>query len=547
MARRLLRVSDLVFGEDVMRGLRFIGMMLALVLGLAAPADAKTFRWAYQGDVNSLDPYALNETFTHSFLSNIYEALVMRDKALNLIPGLALEWANVEPTVWRFKLRPGVKFQDGAPFSAEDVIFSYQRVTKEGSDDASLVASVKEVRKLDDLTVDFVTRFPNPILPQEITSWLIMSKGWAEKNGAADPSSVTKKIENFATRNANGTGPFTVKSREPGVKTVLVPNPSWWGKAEHNITEAVFTPIGSDQTRVAALLAGDLEMMHPVPLQDLERLAGERSIRLVQGPELRTIFLGLDQFRDELLYSSVKGKNPFKDRRVRLAVYQALDTEAIKTRVMRGASRPSALMVGPGVNGYDAAIDQRYAYDPDAAKKLLAEAGYPDGFQVQLDCPNDRYNNDERICQAVAAMLARIGIKVDLLAQTKARYFQKVLSRDTAFHLLGWQPPSYDAHSTLFNVMNTPADRVADAPKGQGGYNVGGYSNPKVDALTAQAAQEIVPAKRQALISEAFTLHKADIGEIPLHQQAIAWGVRPNVQVEQRPDDYLDLRRVRID
>ncbi len=214
---------------------------------------------------------------------------------------------------------------------------------------------------------------------------------------------------------------------------------------------------------------------------------------------------------------------------------------------MRGASRPSGLMVGPGVNGYDATIDQRYPYDVEASKKLLAAAGYPEGFQVQLDCPNDRYNNDERICQAVAAMLARVGIKVDLLAQTKARYFQKVLSRDTSFYLLGWQPPSYDAHSTLFNVTNTPADRVPGAPKGQGGYNPGGYSNPKVDALTLQAAQEIEPKKRNALIAEAFALHKADIGEIPLHQQAIAWGVRPNVHVEQRPDDYLDLRRVRID
>jgi peptide/nickel transport system substrate-binding protein len=520
---------------------------LALALAAASPAAAKTFRWAYQGDVNSLDPYALNETFTHSFLSNVYEALVMRDRALNLIPGLALEWANVEPTVWRFKLRPGVTFQDGSPFSADDVIFSYRRVTKEGSDDASLVASVKEVRKLDALTVDFITRAPNPILPQEITSWLIMSKRWAEANGATEPSSTAKKIENFATRNADGTGPFMVKSRDPGVRTVLVANPNWWGKVEHNITEVVFTPIGSDQTRVAALLSGDVDFMDPVPLQDLDRLAADKSIRVLQGPELRTIFLGLDQYRDELLYSNVKGKNPFKDRRVRLAIYQAIDIEAIKTQVMRGASRPSGLMVGPGVNGYDASIDQRYKFDPAAAKALLAEAGYPEGFEVQLDCPNDRYNNDERICQAVAAMLARVGIKIDLLAQTKARYFQKVLSRDTSFHLLGWQPPSYDAHSTLFNVMDTPADRVAGAPKGQGGYNIGGYSNPKVDALTAQIQQEIDPKMRQALITEAFKLHMQDIGEIPLHQQAIAWGVRPNVHVELRSDDYLDLRHVVIE
>ncbi|HUA54547.1 MAG TPA: ABC transporter substrate-binding protein [Candidatus Sulfotelmatobacter sp.] len=522
--------------------------MLALVLVLAAaPADAKTLRWAFQGDVNSLDPYALNETFTHGFLSNVYEGLVMRDKALNLVPGLALEWKSTAPTVWRFKLRPNVTFQDGSPFSADDVVFSFQRVTKDGSDDASLVAAVQEVRKVDALTVDLVLRYPDPILPQEITSWLIMSKAWAEKNGAVDPSSTAKKIENFATRNADGTGPFMVKSREPGVKTVLVPNPHWWGKVEHNLTEVVFTPVASDQTRVAALLAGDLDLIDPVPLQDLDRLSKEKSIKLLQGPELRTIFLGLDQYRDQLLYSNVKGKNPFKDRRVRLAVYQAIDIQAIKTRVMRGASRPSGLMVGPGVNGYDAKIDQRYPYDPAAAKKLLADAGYADGFQVTMDCPNDRYINDERICQAVVAMLARIGIKVDLLAQTKARYFQKILSGDTSFYLLGWLPPSYDAHSTLFNVMDTPAARAPGAPKGQGGYNPGGYSNPKVDALTQQIAQELDPAKRQALISEAFLLHKQDVGEIPLHQQALAWGVRPNVHVELRADDYLDLRHARVE
>jgi peptide/nickel transport system substrate-binding protein len=337
-----------------------------------------------------------------------------------------------------------------------------------------------------------------------------------------------------------------VKSREPGIRTVLVVNPNWWGKREHDIDEVVFTPITNDATRVAALVSGELDLMHPVPLQDVERLKGEKGVEVLQGPELRTIFLGMDQARDELLYSSVKGKNPFKDVRVRKAFYQAIDVEAIKSRIMRGASRPSGLMVGPGVNGYDAAIDQRYPYDVEAAKKLLAEAGYPEGFEVQLDCPNDRYVNDERICQAVAAMLARAGIKVTLLAQTKSKYFQKVLSKDTSFYLLGWQPPSYDAHSTLFNTMNTPADKLPNAPKGQGGFNPGSYSNPKVDELTAKLQQEIDPAKRQAMISEAFQIHKADIGEIPLHQQAIAWGVRPNVHVEQRSDDYVDFRRIKL-
>jgi peptide/nickel transport system substrate-binding protein len=511
-----------------------------------APAEAKTFRFAYQGDINSADPYALNETFTHAFLSNVYEGLVMRNTKLDIIPALALEWSNPTPDVWRFKLRPNVKFHDGSPFSADDVVFSYQRVIKEGSDDASLVGSVKEVVKINDLTVDFITRAANPILPNEITSWMMMSKIWAEKHGATEPSSVSKNVENYATRNANGTGPFILKSRDVGVKTVLEVNPAWWGKPEHNLTEVVFTPIKTDATRVAALLSGQVDFIYPTPLQDLERLTKEPTVTVIQGPELRTIFLGMDQARDELLYSSVKGKNPLKDVRVRKAFYQSLDVDAIKSRVMRGASNPSGLMVGPGVNGWDPKLAERFPYDVAAAKALLAEAGYPTGFEIGMDCPNDRYINDEAICQAVAGVLARIGVKVNLNAQTKSRYFQKILSKDTSFYLLGWQPPSYDSHSTLFNTLNTPADKLPPgaAPKGQGGYNPGGYSNPKVDALTLQIQSEVVPAARQKLIGEAFIIVREEFATIPIHQQALAWSMAKTVTAVQRADDYLDLRHV---
>src|SRR6185312_15463715 len=298
-----------------------------------------------------------------------------------LIPLLATKWTQKSPTVWRFDLRHGVKFHDGTPFTAEDVLFSFKRAAGDGSDMRNLVSSFKEARKLDDYTVEVETLSPNPILPDVLSTLSIMSKKWCEENKAEKPVDRRKGIENTASFKANGTGPFRLKERQPSVRTVLVRNFNHWDKVESNLDEVVFTPIGNDATRVAALLSGETDVMEPVPLQDVERIrAGGFTVQ--QGPELRTIFLGMDQKRDELQFSSVKGKNPFKDVRVRRAFYQAIDIETIKTKVMRGAASPTALMIGPGVKGFQPDMNKRLPYDPEASKKLLAEAGYPSGFEV---------------------------------------------------------------------------------------------------------------------------------------------------------------------
>jgi peptide/nickel transport system substrate-binding protein len=273
-------------------------------------------------------------------------------------------------------------------------------------------------------------------------------------------------------------------------------------------------------------------MMQPVPVQDVARLKRNPAIEVLQGPELRTIFLGMDQSRDELLYSNVKGKNPFKDKRVRQAFYQAIDMEAIRTRIMRGAATPTGLMVAPGIRGYVAELDKRLPYDPEASKKLLAEAGYPNGFEVKLNCPNDRYVNDGEICQAVAGMLARVGVKINLEAESKATYFPKILSRNTSFYMLGWTPGTYDSHNPLNALMATPG------ASGRGQFNLGNYSNPKLDELTDRIASETDQKKRGAMIAEAFRIHQDDIGHIPLHQQALAWGMQKNVRVVQMSDNY---------
>jgi peptide/nickel transport system substrate-binding protein len=512
-----------------------------LALAASAPADAKSFRWANDGDANSMDPYARNETFLLSFTQNLYDPLIRRDANLRLEPALATEWSQPSPTVWRFKLRANVKFHDGTPFTADDVVFSFERATGGGSNIKSYFASVKQARKVDDLTVEMETHAPNPILPEEITGWGIMSKAWAEKNGATVAADLTKREENFATRNANGTGPFMLKSREADVKTVMVPNPNWWDKAQHNLTEVTFFRIANDATRVAALLSGEVDFVYTVPPQDMPRIGNTQGLKLVQGAELRTIYLGFDQARAELQESSVKGKNPFKDQRVRQAFYQAIDMEAIRTRVMRGQARTSGLMFGPGINGFSEDQDGRLPYDPEASKRLLAEAGYPNGFRVTMDCPNDRYVNDEAICQAVTAMLARVGVRIDLNAQTRARYFAEILGPryNTSFYLLGWTPATYDAHNAFFNLMATRGGA-------RGQTNVGGWSNARFDELTTAIAIETDPAKRMAMIREANRIHAEEVGHIPLHQQQVVWATRGNVEVVQLADNWFPLRYVRM-
>ena len=508
-----------------------------MTLALFAAADvtvAKPLRMANQGDVVSLDPHSLNESFQLSFLSNVFDPLVLFDKKTGVAPGLATSWKQTNPTTWRFTLRRGVTFHDGSGFTADDVVFSFGRAASEGSDLKSTVSTIADVKRIDDYTIDVITKSAFPILPETMRTFLIMSRKWCDANGAQLPVDVRKGKENAATLKANGTGPYMLKSRAPGTKTELAVNPKYWDKIEGNVTEVIFTPIGSDATRVAALVSGEIDMMEPVPLQDIARVSANPDLKVMTGPELRTIFLGMDQKRDELLYSSVKGKNPFKDHRVRQAFYQAIDEEAIKEKIMRGAATPTGLMVAPGVKGYPGqSANGRLPFDINGAKRRLTEAGYPQGFEITMNCPNDRYVNDAEICQAVAAMLAKIDIKVNLIAESKATYFPKILSRNTSFYLLGWTPSTTDAHDPLNALLATPP---ADGKGGQGQFNLGWYSNPQLDELTQKIASEIDQNKRNHMIAS------EDIGHIPLHQQALSWGMKRNVEMVQLPVNYFYLK-----
>ncbi len=514
---------------------------LAVLVALGLPADAKTLRFSSQGDISTIDPHGNNEGFTNAFLENIYETLVTRGKDLKVEPCLAVSWTQVSPTVTRFKLREGVKFHDGSPFTADDVVFSVQRALADTSNFKPYLAGVKEAKKIDDLTIEILTTGPAPVLIPQLTEVRIMSKSWSTKHNVTKPQDFKNKEETFATRNANGTGPFILRTREADVKTTAVLNSNWWGKREGNVTEIVYQPIKSDGTRLAALISGEVDFVLDPPPQDIPRLKQDPKIKVAEGNENRTVFFGMDQFRDELLYSGVKGKNPFKDKRVREAVLLSIDTGAIKTQVMRGLSVPSGIMFAPQVDGYPKDLDKPVKVDREKAKKLLAQAGYPNGFEVTLDCPNNRYVADEKICVATAAMLSQVNIKVKVNAMPRANYFPKIQKMDTSFYMLGWGVPTFDAQYSLQSLLRTRVDKSAD-----GDYNLGRYSNPKVDALIDALKTEIDPKKRAAIAREVTQLHQADVGHIPLHHQVIPWAMRSNVSVVHRADNRLTVKWVKI-
>ncbi|MCR9139351.1 MAG: ABC transporter substrate-binding protein [Alphaproteobacteria bacterium] len=525
------------------------GLLGAVLLaGLAVtPAWAdRIFNYAFQGGLQSLDPYSRNETFSFGTLGNVYEGLTRRGPDLEILPALAVKWEIVEPTRWRFHLRRGVKFHNGNDFTASDVIFSADRVRSEGSDLKTRIPADATFEIIDKHTVDVVLSAPNPILLYEWDSWAIVDKEWVEATDSVRVTSASEEVSTTISRKSNGTGPFKIVEHMPGLKTVFEVNADWWDteNKNFNITRAELNAISSDPTRVAALLSGEMDLVYPIPVQDIKRIEGNSSTNALTGPELRTIFLGMDQRRDELLYSGVKGKNPFKDMRVRQAFYQAIDIEAIRNTIMRGLSTPASLVISPIMFG-NASEFERLAFDPDKSKKLLAEAGYPDGFEIGMNCPVNRYVNDEAICQAVSAMLARIGVTVHLDAQPPAQYFGRVLASggyDTSFYLLGWTPGSFDSWNVLSNLFGCRDD------DGKGGmFNIGGYCNKEVDALTAQILLENDPAKRLGLITEAFERTTTDVAYIPLHQQSLAWGVAEGIDVVQRADNVLMLYHVKMD
>ena len=510
------------------------GVSLAVLALVAAPASAQTFRWTSQGDALTMDPHSQNEGPTIAMTGQIYESLVTRDAKLELQPELATAWEPVEGG-WKFTLREGVKFHGGQDFTAEDVKFSFERALAPSSDWKEQVKGVTAVEIVDPMTVILKTDGPNPILPNQLTSVYIMDSGWAEEHDVMVPQDFAAKEETYAVRNANGTGPFVLASRAPDELTELTRNADWWGWGEFpgNVQKIEYRPISNAATRVAALPSGEVDFVLDPPLQDLERIKAASDLKVETVSQIRSIFLGLNLGAEELASSDVKGKNPFADVRVREAMNIAIDKAAIQRVVMEGLSFPTGMITSPGVLGNTPENDAPYAFDAVKAKALMEEAGYPDGFSVQLDCPNNRYNNDEKICQAVVGMLAKIGVDVKLDAIPKAQHFPKIQNRESDFYMLGWGVPTLDSHYVFSYLI-----------AGDGSWNATGYSNDRVNEITKAIETETDIAKRTAQIMEAWEIVKAEMPYIPIHHQVIAWGMSDKVDAPIGADDALRPRFV---
>ena len=506
---------------------------------LPPAASAKVFRWAATTDPQTLDPHAVNSAPVLGFLNNVYEGLVRRDRDMRIEGALAESWEPLGEAGWRFHLRHGVTFHDGAAFTAEDVLFSFQRASAEEADVRSWFAPVSEVRVVDDFTVDFMTKGPNPIFPDSIANFMIMDKDWAEAKGAARAST---QSETYATLNANGTGAFRVVERSPGVRTVLAPFAGWWGRPEHNITEAIFTPITQQATAVAALISGEVDFINPVPLQDVPRLEQASGVKVLRGTEARVIMLGFAHKAAGLKFSDeTAAANPLSDPRVRKAIYQAIDVETLIARVMRGNAAPASLLVSPTMHGYSPALERRHPFDAEAARAQLAAAGYAEGFSFGLACPNDRYINDASVCTAVAAMLAKVGLKVKLRTMPVRQYWPELRADQFDMYLLGWSPGTLDAEHPVRFLLATP-----DAEKKLGSWNFGGFSSAQIDDLLPKIQREIDPASRQAMLDDVHRILQQEVAYVPLYVQPLVWGMRANIDVAQRSDNFFILRWVRV-
>jgi peptide/nickel transport system substrate-binding protein len=523
------------FGQVLRMGLA----LLALVFG-SDLAAAKSLKWARSGDALTLDPHAQNEGPTHNVLHLIYEPLVLRDIDGKLRATLATSWkVTSDPAVWEFKLRPGVKFHNGNVFDADDAVFSLNRALQPTAGMRGLLSSVETVTKVDAGTIHVRTKGPNPLLPAYLTNLFMMDKEWAEANNTTTVQDVKEKKDNYSVRNTNGTGAYTLVSREQDVRTELKLNDAYWGKGQSplGVSAITYLTIKSDATRVAALLSGEVDFVQDVPVQDIARLEKTPNLKVNFGPENRSIFFGMDVASSELKTSNIKGRNPFADKRVRKAMNMSIDREAIKRAVMRGQSIPAGMLAPPFVNGYTKELDAPPKVDLDTAKKLMSEAGYGSGFSVTMHCPNDRYVSDEGICQAVAAMMARIGITVSLQSQSKSLHFPLVEKDppETEFYLLGWGVPTFDSNYVFSFLYHSRTGK-------EGSYNATRYANPEIDKMVQSLSVETDAERRNDTIARIWQVLQEETIYLPVHNQVLAYAMKKEWDFPVSPQNAVYMK-----
>jgi len=513
-------------------------LMLSLAL-LGTAVSAQTLKIASAFDPQTQDPHALALLYHSRIAYQVHESLVGRDAQFKLEPALAVSWSQPEPRRWRFQLRPDVKFHDGSTMTSDDVVFSLQRAMGKTSQRAFQLKGVAEVRAAGPLAVDFLLEAPDAVLPEKLQYISIMSRAWSVKHGAQVAQDFNAKQETHTARFANGTGPYKLASYESDLRTVLQRHDGWWGRGDArngNLAEVQFIVIKSDATRLAALASGEVDLVLDPPFQDIARLQRESKLKVTGVAELGQQYFTFDQARPELEFSDVKGRNPFKDLRVRQAVAHALNIPLIIDKVLRGQAEPTGGFLSPLVDGVDASANKPWPYDPARAKALLAEAGYPNGFSVTLDCVNVTWR--QNVCQAAVPMLSQVGIRTSLRASAPSQFFPKLTQATASFVEYGWtaSPDPWNSLNGLFRTYDKD---------GLGSFNAGRYSNPALDKLIDAIRVEPDLAKRRGLVREVLQQVAADLPFVPLYRRKLNWAMAQNVDVVQWPNDMTELRWAR--
>ncbi len=515
----------------------FAAAGLAILMG-SAPVAAKELTVGLAVEPTSMDPHYHNLSPNNAFASHVFTPLIDQDVNQRLIPGLAVSWKPIDDTTWEIKLRQGVKWHDGTPFTADDVIFTYERAPNVPNSPSSfgLYTKGKTLKKIDDYTIHITTESPAPLLPNDISTVYIISKKAAEGATTGDFNSGKAAV---------GTGPYKLVEYVPGDRIVLERFDDYFGD-KPPFEKVVLKAIKSDPARVAALLAGDVDFIENVPTADVARLEKEKNINLSRGVSNRIIYLHMDQFREKSPFVTGADKNPLLDQRVRKAISKAINREAIVERVMEGIAIPAGQLLPETFFGVSKNLKPE-KYDPEGAKKLLAEAGYPEGFGITLHSPNGRYINDAKIAQAIGQMLSRVGIDTKVEALPPSVFFSRASSGgpdktpEFSLILVGWGSGTGEASSPLRSLLMT-----FNREKGNGASNRGRYSNPEVDRLVGEALGTIDDAKREQLLAQATEVAIGDLGIIPLHYQVNVWGTRAGLEYTPRTDEGTQVMDLKV-
>jgi peptide/nickel transport system substrate-binding protein len=511
-----------------------VGIIATAILAGPAGAENVLRFTSGSGGAVTMDPHSRWIDAHRAAVMQAYEALLDIDSHLAVVPQLALGWKPLDPTTWDFELRPDVTFHDGTPFTAGDVVFSIKRARAKRSGVRTSLGNIAAASAVDDHTVRITTTTPDPLLWMRLSNVAIMCEGWAREHDVLTPTNVDAGEETFASRHANGTGPFILEEFEPHGRWVEVRNPSWWGTAEypHNIDRIVHT-LKNDEENLAALLDGGIDLLVAPLYSGLDAIQRNPDLKLVYRPKLHSAFFGFDQGSAELRTANVKGSNPFKDKRVRQAIAHAIDMEPILRPVMGQLFFPAGMLPAPGMNGYAPELDRPIAYDPERARALLADAGYPNGFKVTLDCPKEWGDDEIAECKGAADQLGRVGIRVsinflgtdDLLAKVETRH-------ESDFFLDTWGEMDPDSERLLTELFQSRSN-----------FNMVGYTNPRVDELIERIKIDMVTYARDAYLEEAWRIVTDDLAYLPIRHGVSVFAMSKELEI---PPDPWDVPRFRL-